>query len=376
MFILFFLISFFSVQALENRPFFFSDPLEPQTGSRPFRAGILRFSPTTDAEKPLAVSDPGGWVIAEDIIVGSFERKILGAKSLTTGRILWWYNLDQDITAPIAQFGTGILVATRGGKVEKLDLLTGKKAWEVTLESFVARPFTLSGSVVVAVSVGQVIYSIDFQSGRQNWLFDAGFPENLVLRTSAAAVIAGGEVLIGTASGEIISLSLATGKQEWKTNPLYTESRFKDVIGEMVVVNSRLIFARYDGLVGAIQLSGTDKSLVWKESYPSLATSRYRGGKYFVGSVAGDVSALDSQDGKMLWRTSTGQTVSSMVIGETNIVTVGSSGRIHNLNIGDGRLEWHDDVGGDVSSPMTLARDFLYVPTSLRNVYVYRIKKD
>jgi len=200
------------------------------------------------------------------------------------------------------------------------------------------------------------------------------FPQGLAVRSLSAPVIYDNLVYYGVSSGEIIAVSLASGKLEWRYNPDYSDSRFHDIVGEMVIINNKLLITRYDGLIAAISLVGSARGLLWSQKISAIATSVFRDGRFFVGSVNGDISAYQVADGKRLWRTVTGASVGHITPGEQNLYVAGSNGRITAIDSSSGRINWHDDLAGSIASPPLYFAGGIFFATGLKNLYGYRIR--
>ncbi|MEZ4741766.1 MAG: PQQ-binding-like beta-propeller repeat protein [Bdellovibrionota bacterium] len=236
--------------------------------SRPFRVGHFKFSRKTDRIKPLGVASYAGWTSASGLLIGAVDHEWVGAFSVTNGKAKWWLHSSGELTAPPTIYGSWVILGFRDGTLLKVEVLTGKVVWKANLDTFPSRDYTLVGSKLLVITASQYLYSVDFQSGETQWLVDGGRPLGLTVRSLSAPVVYNENVYFGTSSGEIVSVSMATGKIEWRYDPEYTDSRFKDIVGEMLVVNNRLIFSRYDGLVGAISLSAKQKTASLEPKIP------------------------------------------------------------------------------------------------------------
>ena len=342
--------------------------------SRPFRLGVLRLNNDLDQSKPLASNDAAGWAMAAGTLIGSFDQKWVGGYSLVEERVTWWFEGGTDLTMPPAVLGRWAVLGFRSGRLVKLDTVTGKKAWEIDLSAFSERRAVLAGNVLLVVTVSQALYAIDFQTGKTLWLFDGGFPAGLTLRNGALPLVHDNKVLFGLTTGEILAVNFETGKLQWRYNPAYNDSRFHDVVGELIVRSNQLLMTRYDGLVASVELAG-DKRVIWQEQLPAVATSSFRNGRYYVGCVNGDVYAFDAATGRRIWSAAvqTGTSVGFLMPGESLIYVIGSNGRITVLDAAAGTISFSDDVGGEVTSAPVVYGNAFFVATGLKNLYSYRL---
>jgi outer membrane protein assembly factor BamB len=350
-----------------------SVPARPPT-ERPFRTTFMALNPGLDQQKPLAAMDPAGFIVNSGLLIGQIEDGWVGGFSLATKTYQWWYDGKVTMTSPPGAFGASVVVGFRDGKLVRLDAETGRKIWTANIDSFTERPMLLNDKTLYVVSAAQVLYAIDYQSGKTLWLFDGGFPEGLTIRGGARPVIHENKVIFGVASGEIIGVSLE-GKLVWRYNPAYNDARFHDTVGEMIVRNNRLLITRYDGLVAAIDLGSSVRSVAWSERLPGLTTSTFRGDRYYVGGLNGDVYALDPDNGfRRIWRAVTGIPVTTITAGETSLYVAGSGGRVTVLDATTGTLQWYDRLGSSLASPPVLFEDAILFTTGMKTVYGYKIR--
>jgi outer membrane protein assembly factor BamB len=329
-----------------------------------------------DDTKPVGVIDSAGFVANSGFLIGQFDRRWVGGLSLSTKRVVWWLDGQNDMTAPPGSFGSHVVLGFRDGQVMKVEAQTGKKIWSVNLDSFTERSFLLQDTTLYVLTAGQVLYALDFQTGKTLWLFDAGYPDGLTIRGGSAPVFSEGRVIVGIASGEILAVTADAGKLLWRYNPAYNDVRFHDVLGDMVVRSSRLIFSRYDGLVGAIDLGSSARSLIWQEQLPGVTTAAMRGSRYYVGCINGDLYALDAENGgKRLWRIVTGVPVSHITaVGESTLLVSGTDGRITAIDSLSGKIQWTDSLGSPLASPPALYENAIYYATAYKNIYAYQLK--
>lgn len=339
---------------------------------RPFRTGYFKFDPVFDQAKPLGVADFSGWIHTEGLIIGSIGKSWVVAFDANYRNLVWKVKIESDITSPIASVGRWVIAGARDGSLIKIESKTGKIVWRANIDSFVARELTINGPNVFVISASQHLYNIDLQTGKIKWLYDGGFPEGLVVRSLAAPVVHEKSVYYGISTGEIVSVNEDTGALNWKFNPEFSDSKFLDIVGEMVVINNRLLFSRYDGIVGAVSIQGAPK-LVWSYKSAGISNSAFRSGRLFVGGINGEVASLDAITGKQIWKRNTGETVATLTIGEKLIYLGGSSGRITVMDSTDGQLKWVDHLEGRLAGPPFYIGNSIYFSTGAKNVYGYKV---
>lgn len=344
------------------------------TPCRPFRAGLLKLDPVLDAIKPVAPYDAAGWAIASDLLIGAVNDQWVAAISTKTGRVVWWFETKESTSTPVTAIGSWVIVGQRDGTITKLEALTGKKVWESKLGRFALAPFVLNGNTLLALTAGQQLFALDFQTGATSWVYDGGASgAAVVIRNLAAPVVHDRKVYFGNSNGEIHVVNLEDGVQQWKLNPHISDARFTDVVGDIVVDNQRVVIARYDGLVAAINNEGVDRRTLWKDEFPGVTTATFRDGVFYISTLTGDVAALDVNTGRKMWQTTMGQGASSITVGEKNVYAAGTSGRIAAFDKTTGELLWIDDVEGIISRTPVLMNDAIYFSTGLKVLYGYKL---
>ncbi len=340
---------------------------------RPFRTGMIKLAPDLDDSKPIGAIDESGWTLATDVLIGSVDAEWVGAYHLKTKTFAWWLKVSESLTAPAEVFGSWAILPLRDGRLIKIETQTGKQLWEARLTRFITAKPTLSGNVLLAYSVDQKLYAIDFQTGQSLWIYDTGSVANLLLRAGAGPVVSGNEIFLGTTEGDVRSVSLNSGKENWKFEPSREDFRFKDVVGEIGIGNHQIYVARNDGLVFAVDTLNRPSDVLWKETFPSVTTSAYRDGTFVIGCINGDLVAIQASSGRQLWKVNVGPSVKTITIGEKAIFVGGSQGRITAVASGNGQLLWHDDLQGILTRQPVVADDQIYFATGLKVLYGYKV---
>ncbi|HET9240997.1 MAG TPA: PQQ-binding-like beta-propeller repeat protein [Oligoflexus sp.] len=343
------------------------------TNCRPFRTGMIKMAPELDAQKPIGAIDESGWTMATDVLIGSVDPEWVSAYNLKSKSFVWWLKIPESMTAPADVYGSWAIIPLRDGRLLKVETQTGKQLWETRLSRFVTAKTTLSGNVLLAYSTDQKLYAIDFQTGQHLWVYDTGTTANLLLRAGAGPVVAGSEVIFGTTEGDVRSVSLNSGKENWKLDPSREDFRFKDVVGEIGMGNHQIYAARSDGLVFAVDILNKPNDVLWKETFPSVTASAYRDGTYVVGCINGDLIALQASTGRQLWKVNLGASIKTITIGEKAIFVGGSQGRITAVSGANGQILWHDDLQGVLTRQPIVVDDEIYFATGLKVLYSYKV---
>lgn len=339
------------------------------------RSGVKVFDPKINLDKPVAAADFSGWHATKDgILVGVLDSVWVVAYSLPLNRVLWFSRAETDIASPLTVAANSVFAGQRDGKLLRINLTDGKQLWTSQLDTFVARNVTVVKDRVFAVSAGQQLYCLRLDTGTHEWIHDAGFPEGLTMQGAAAPFVVDEIVYLGLASGELQAVSLATGRPAWREEASDVDSRFHDVIGDIALVNGRLVFARYDGQLLALTVTGSSGVRVWEDRLTNISSTAFHNGVFAVGTNLGEVALYQAESGKKLWSTNTGVAITALTLTDKVVFAGGSNGRINALDRKDGKLYWTDDIMGRILTKPFSYKGSLYFPTGYKNLYGYVLK--
>lgn len=143
------------------------------------------------------------------------------------------------------------------------------------------------------------------------WTYEAGDS------IESSAAIAEGTIYVGTQSGELHAVELATGKLRWKY-------RTGQPVGE---------------------------------SSPAVA-----GGVVYVGDLGGTVHAVDAREGKVVWTFKTqGEIRASPVVSGGNVVIGSYDEHLYGINARSGALVWKVKTEGPVHATAAVAEGIAYI---------------
>jgi outer membrane protein assembly factor BamB len=359
----------FGPRERERLPFFSKE--------RPYKLGAWVLSRNLDREKPLASVISPGMSLSKDVLVVAYDQEWVGGFSVSKHKNLWWYKSNGGLTAPPTISGDAVILGFRDGSVHKVDLLSGQKVWDTRLDTFPAREIAIHDNQLLIVTASQSLHNVDFASGRSKWLFDGGSPDFLTIRTLAAPTVNRGTVYFGIASGEVLGVDLASGKEVLRVNPDPTPSRFRDVVGPLYVAAAdKLLVSRSDGLVSCLYTDGAKKgSSCWEKPLHSdgITATHFAEGTLFIGTFNGYISAIAAQQGKKLWQQDTNGTISSLTLSKGTLYSSTTKGKITALVAADGTYRWSDHLESLVTSAPVMSEEGIYFLTGQNSIYGYRL---
>lgn len=183
------------------------------------------------------------------------------------GNKIWNLDLGFDVSAGLG-FGNGSLfLATDNGKIISLNATSGEINWitEVSGEILVA-PIT-NGLFVVAQSSNGKITALDFKNGNFKWEYTTVLPA-LSLRGTSQPIFDENFIYTGFANGNLAKIETRSGVVQWEV-PV-TISKASSEIERVIDIDSK----------------------------PSISQN----GIAFAVSYQGDISAIDSRNGRTIWR--------------------------------------------------------------------------
>lgn len=230
--------------------------------------------------------------------------------SVTTGPNLPWAwgheSGDLFLSAPVLAEVDGAMRLWFGagdGRLRAVDPVDGRVLWSLPTGGRIrSTPAVARGTVVVGSADGSV-YAADASDGHLLWRWDSpgrslesgdfGFDRKTVQSSPA---VAGGRVFVGTRSGSLFALDLASGERLWEAS------------------------------------HGTS----WVNGSPAVAE-----GRVFVGSSDGRfLQAVDAETGRELWRRESGLSWSSPVVLGDVVHFTEYNGRVRALDVATGETRW------------------------------------
>ncbi len=266
----------------------------------------------------------------------------VAAVDAASGRTVWKIDTDLAITAGVGAGAGLVLVGTAKGEVVALRTESGAEAWRVRVSSEVLASPRIADGVVVVRSADGRFTGLDATSGRRLWVHASTVPA-LTLRGSAAPLLGQGVAVAGLENGRVLVLNLRSGQvlaEKALTAPRgRTEmERLVDIDAEPRAAGSVLYLAPYRGAVSALDLQ--NGALVWTREVSSYAGLDLDPAHVFVSGADDAVYALDRRSGAVLWKQGElGGRKLTAPAAAGRLVAVGDfEGWVHLLDAGSGRI--------------------------------------
>ncbi|HEX9823030.1 MAG TPA: PQQ-binding-like beta-propeller repeat protein [Actinomycetota bacterium] len=232
-------------------------------------------------------------------VEGRDDGASLVAAGLTDGAELWSFDLDDSAPGPLAADADTVFVATSEGLVHALDAETGEEDWSFEVEGeTLGAPAVAGGLVYVSAARPSAragtVYAIDAETGEEAWRFS---PSGSALGFSSFAV-AGDLAYVGTGDRTVRALGVEDGREVWSrvVRAPFGPRSMPAVPGDLVVG---------DVLGGVYRLGAADGEIAWDFRVPGSLLSGspiVAGGFVVVGDDTGQASAIDLEEGLLVWK--------------------------------------------------------------------------
>jgi len=244
--------------------------------------------------------------------------------------------------------------------VETVDV---DEVWDVSvgpgseLLRLALRPAVQGGRVYAAGRDGRIV-SLDVATGRNEWRLDTDLP------LSAGPGVGDGLVVVGSSGGDVVAVDSVTGSEVWRTKLA------GEVLAAPAVSDGVVVLRTVDGRLRGLEAT-TGRELWLIEHKPPRLSLRGTGapfvtqGLVFAGFDDGRVGAYTLREGAPLWEnlvsTGRGRTeierladvdASPVVLGK-DMYAVSFNGRLANLSAESGQVLWdmelssHSGLGAD-----------------------------
>lgn len=283
------------------------------------------------------------------VYIGAAD-KTLYCLDANNGALLWKYALSDWVRSRPAAVGDTVYVGTLDGTITAIQttgsprLLWSRKVAEHEL---LADLVAGEHSVLVSDS-GLWLTCLNPQDGYVRWrhklLESARINGELFMadRISAGSdyqsppTAVAGVVYVGGPDRFVHALDANNGKELWRFE---TSGQ---VSASPIVVDGKVCFGQQGGDKDFYCVAQKDGRPVWKQAIGwGWVSAGYAGGKLFVGTVEGDVLALDVRDGSILWvHRTNGGVYPAPATDEQNVYTGSWDGYYYALDQNTGAVKW------------------------------------
>jgi outer membrane protein assembly factor BamB len=298
------------------------------------------------------------------------------------GRKRWHFNTDSAIKNNIACARGRIFATSVAGWLYALDESSGELLWKAELNRERARweiAATTAADGVVYVGALSHIAAFDEKTGRKLWANQQGSldwsPSSYPIPT-----VAQDKLLLFHLRWGGFALDARTGNLAWKLDGSFAGVA---VSGDTIYTVHNNIPAAFALQSGKLLWTGQEK-IGSSGSKPCLA-----GDRVVIGSSDGRVAAFSTADGRVLWSTKTGPSLTSLqpyarggsdvssspAVHNGKVYVGASDGELHVLALADGARLGRHRLGVPIASSPLITDGTLYVGAYDGNLYAFAIEQ-
>ncbi len=263
-------------------------------------------------------------------------------RDASTGDIIWKVEVDEAVNSGVGVDEDLVVFSFDSGNVNALNASDGSLRWSSPLKRNVsAIPVVGKGRVVVRTSDGLVV-GLDSDTGATAWQVKKEVP-GLTIHGDSVPAITGDAVLVGLSNGKLIANNVISGRDYWEADLSFVRGeneleRLNDSDSSPIIQGTTVYTATYQGSVIAAQLQNA--STIWRTDVSTRLPMAITGDSLIVTEELGNIFALNSVDGVILWKQDafSGHGVSHPVVVNGKIVIGDSHGNIHTLDVQSGAL--------------------------------------
>ena len=319
-----------------------------------------------DSLKPLWTYEAGESIESSAAIVGGTvfvgsQKGELVALSLENGSVYWKFPTGNPIGESSPAYSNGVVyIGDLGGWLNAISATDGKKLWAFKANGEIKSSPVVVGDRVLIGSYDENLYCLSARNGSLIWKFKTNGPVHSTpgitdgmafiagcdelfrairisdgkevfnvssgAYTGASPALRGGLAFYGTFDNEVLGVSLAERKVNWRYE--HPERKFP-FYSSAAVTSTRVVIGGRDKMVHGLTLQGkaawTFATRARVESSPAIA-----GDRVFVGSNDGRFYVLSLSNGTKLWEFNAGAPLSaSPAIANGRIVIGSQDGRLY-----------------------------------------------
>lgn len=271
------------------------------------------------------------------VVFGSTDSSIYCLNS-DNGKLIWEFKTQGAVLASPIISNNIIYIGGSDKKFRAIGLTSGKLIWEFDkLNGFIESKPTLFNNKIIFGAWDEHLYCLDAQSGNLIWKWNGDRNGIFYSPAVCTPVVSDGIVYIVAPDRKMTAIEIETGKQIWRTD----KYQVRETIG--ISEDEKKIFIRtMNDTILSLPCSSKLNEPVWitdcKFGYDiSSAQIMEKDGTIFYPTKNGLVFALNSDDGKILWRykVSNGYVNTVTPIDKNNLVITAFDGKITFLSVDD-----------------------------------------
>jgi outer membrane protein assembly factor BamB/predicted phosphodiesterase len=266
------------------------------------------------------------------VVVGSSDNNIY-CLNASSGKLIWKFTAQKPVLgSPLIEKGV-VYIGASDGHFRALNLKNGKLLWDFDqVNSFVVtKPLLYQGKVYFG-SWGNDFYALDAATGALAWKWNNGSSNRMFSPAACYPVAANGRIFIVAPDRYMTSLDAANGQVVWREQ--MKEGRVRESMG--LSADGALVYVKtMDGQLFGVSTTAGALQVDWKSALAlpyELAPSAIveKNGIVYVPTHSGMACAVDRQNGKVLWRYKSSNSLMNpiMPLGKNRVIVSTMDGKI------------------------------------------------
>ncbi len=236
------------------------------------------------------------------VIFGSADKRIY-CLNASTGKPIWAVDADEPVLGA-AEIADGMAyIGASDGAFRAIDLINGNILWKYTgIKGYIETRPLVYGNKVVFGAWDNNLYTLNRTDGTLLWKWDGNHTRMHFSPAAVWPVATSGKVFVTAPDRFMTALDLQTGQVAWRTG----QSMVRETIG--LSADSLRVFSKTmrDSIV-CFSAKGNAVEKIWAtfvgygyEFAPSMPQEK--DGVIFGSTMTGELFAVESLSGKLLWR--------------------------------------------------------------------------
>ncbi|MCA8884515.1 MAG: PQQ-binding-like beta-propeller repeat protein [Rhodobacteraceae bacterium] len=312
----------------------------------------------------------------------------------TSGGVIWARDLTpsgeragEAAGGGLAYAGGRIYAATGYGILHVLDATSGAVIWQQKLGSAPSGAPTVAGDLIYLTTRDSKAWAIDAKTGRVLWQLAAA-ETGSVVNTGAAPAVAGRTVLFPFGSGDMIAALREGGVQLWTSTvtgqrPGRAYTAVTDISGDPVVQGNTVYVGTPSGRLAALDLASGER--IWTAGEGAVSAVWPAGGSVFLISDQAELVRLDAGSGEKIWSATlplyTEEKIRRRhgvfahfgpVLAGGRLIVASGDGMLREIDPASGQLLRATDLGAPAAANPVVAGQVLYVVTTNGKLHAFR----
>ncbi len=316
-------------------------------------------------------------VIVDNTLV--FGNSSIGIISLypSLNQQRWVLPIQNGVVSELTVDHGNVYFGGGDGFLYSVNLENGRVNWRYDVRNPIISKPTVEGGRIFITTTDDTVYAFDAGTGKWLWHYRRRSSASTTIRGASAPLVNGNEVLTGLSDGFLVALSLEEGQLKWERK-LHSESRFNDVDAHPALENGIVYIPSYDGQLYA--LKSVDGQVIWRFDAGGSKDVVIDDQHLFLPSSDGNIYSLQKSNGKVLWKFELDHGVPTQLAMTDRYIIVGSSYQylyvldkmtgkgLYRYNVGNGS----GFTGSPAFDPLTQK---LYILSGAGNLYSFSVRQ-